>query len=439
MEVTIYRKQWPVGHGGFATGSVNANGESFNYIYDCGSMKSDVIKKQIVKYREEWGGVVDALFISHVDRDHINGLDSLLSMITVKTVYLPYLTEADTFMLGAQLLIDDDLTGHGTNFLADPVKWFKSRGVIEVVGIKRKRSGSQMGLQHWEPPSTDRSEISDRQLNLLDNISSQDETDESPSSYDLLIPTEHCQAFMDNGDAIVWILAPFVPPFIDDSKIPLLINDIKSEFELDCKDEELNSKTLTTLLANKENHPKVKKLYLKYVNDVNKASMCLYSGQLDHNDHSVAWSAAFNNDSVCLYTDRVECGWMGTGDYDLKSPATITSFSEHFSHVDRKVVSFMLPHHGSNNNFSEKAVAGFAPKVFFVNCPPGIKKHPHQSIIDLVKTLGKPLVRIQESDKSSLREEITITVPLPVGSGSIKNTLFWPVILPLVTSHKIQL
>ena len=33
---------------------------------------------------------VDALFISHLDKDHVNGLDRLLSLISVDTVFIPY-------------------------------------------------------------------------------------------------------------------------------------------------------------------------------------------------------------------------------------------------------------------------------------------------------------------------------------------------------------
>lgn len=85
----------PIGQGGFYTETfTDKNNELFNMVYDCGSEtdKSRHIVSYLNKYISGSKKSFDAVFISHLHNDHINGLDYLLQNTTVRNLFLPQLT-----------------------------------------------------------------------------------------------------------------------------------------------------------------------------------------------------------------------------------------------------------------------------------------------------------------------------------------------------------
>lgn len=77
-----------VGQGLFYTGSI-ANG-NFNFVYDCGSMGVGKIESEVKEYLSGFEKEIDFIVISHLHKDHINGLKTLLKERRVKKIYLPY-------------------------------------------------------------------------------------------------------------------------------------------------------------------------------------------------------------------------------------------------------------------------------------------------------------------------------------------------------------
>ena len=86
MEVT--RTQYPVGQGCFHAGRIewgypdSGSSDDFHYVYDCGSSSGSAVLQDAVV---EWPSQVprlDALFVSHLDTDHVNGIDRLLASVT---------------------------------------------------------------------------------------------------------------------------------------------------------------------------------------------------------------------------------------------------------------------------------------------------------------------------------------------------------------------
>ena len=93
-----------VGQGLFYSGNLKLDGETkqpFNFVYDCGALYgekkwlTDAIHdyKRLTKY-------INLLMLSHFDEDHINGLDLLLTEVTVDTVLIPYFTFVDRLRFG---------------------------------------------------------------------------------------------------------------------------------------------------------------------------------------------------------------------------------------------------------------------------------------------------------------------------------------------------
>ena len=91
----VKRTQYPIGQGSFHAGHLewtvesSPRSEKFHYVYDCGTSDgSTALQNAILACRSETSHI-DALFVSHLDADHVNGLDRLLGLISVHTVLHP--------------------------------------------------------------------------------------------------------------------------------------------------------------------------------------------------------------------------------------------------------------------------------------------------------------------------------------------------------------
>lgn len=125
--------QHPVGQGGMMSGMVAIPGGRFYWVYDCGSNQTEALNREIALVAAR--GEVDCLFLSHLDSDHVNGIDRLLMATRVKEVVLPYLNELDRLITAAHDDTTGALTGGFLAFLSDIEGWFGTRGVERVTYI----------------------------------------------------------------------------------------------------------------------------------------------------------------------------------------------------------------------------------------------------------------------------------------------------------------
>ena len=56
---------------------------SFRYVYDCGSKNKTALTHSVDAMLKRHPGI-DALFVSHLHDDHVNGLDQLLASVRAK-------------------------------------------------------------------------------------------------------------------------------------------------------------------------------------------------------------------------------------------------------------------------------------------------------------------------------------------------------------------
>lgn len=157
MKVT--RRQYPVGQGCFHAGEIcrtNEKGDevvAFRYVYDCGSMNQSILRGVVDSFRMQTSSL-DALFVTHLDDDHVNGLDRLLGAVQVKAVYLPFVDD----VIPIVEIIEADLNGALSASLVEawiePQSWFGRRGVSEIVRVRASNedgpSSSALGDEYDE-------------------------------------------------------------------------------------------------------------------------------------------------------------------------------------------------------------------------------------------------------------------------------------------------
>ena len=92
----IIRTIHPVGQGGFYTETLESDSDKHTVVYDCGGSSKKSMEEYLKKYlhKDSSGNrmEIDAVFISHLHADHINGLEYLLKNADVKYLILPQLT-----------------------------------------------------------------------------------------------------------------------------------------------------------------------------------------------------------------------------------------------------------------------------------------------------------------------------------------------------------
>lgn len=98
------RRQHGVGQGGFHSAFVEAKigGQKYryDYVYDCGALEnthpSIALERNLEAYRPRRSGTrrhtLDALVLSHYDKDHMNGAEKIAHFCEVGKIFLPYLS-----------------------------------------------------------------------------------------------------------------------------------------------------------------------------------------------------------------------------------------------------------------------------------------------------------------------------------------------------------
>lgn len=91
-----FRFIFPVGQGGFALERI----DDYVVVYDCGSDTSDSMVECCIDLVSSYIDHVDLLFISHFDKDHVNGMRYLLSKVRVRTAFVSWIEPELRYVYG---------------------------------------------------------------------------------------------------------------------------------------------------------------------------------------------------------------------------------------------------------------------------------------------------------------------------------------------------
>lgn len=145
-ELEVDFKFHNVGQGLFYTGRLKYGRASFNFVYDCGSEKTSLVKDAISReFRPD--EKIDLLVISHLHKDHTSGIPYLFNRTRVDTVILPYLSPLERLIIA---LTTSRASREYYTFLADPVTYSLEHKVRRVVLIGGEEVDRR---ENWMPPS----------------------------------------------------------------------------------------------------------------------------------------------------------------------------------------------------------------------------------------------------------------------------------------------
>lgn len=141
--IKLSRMFHPVGQGAFYTErfcTQDNDKEQINIVYDCGSTTSkEHVKTQIEKTFKsgENRENIDAVFISHLHEDHINGIPDLIEHCNVKKIFFPIISDDAKKLLKIRMIIDG-ASKFTRQFIDEPmkaIKELKGGDKIELIGV----------------------------------------------------------------------------------------------------------------------------------------------------------------------------------------------------------------------------------------------------------------------------------------------------------------
>jgi hypothetical protein len=395
MDVTL--TQHPVGQGGMMSGLLNIPGGQFHWVYDCGSNQTEALIREIALVAAR--GEVDCLFLSHLDSDHVNGIDRLLMATGVKEVVLPYLNDLDRLIAAAHDASTGALSGGFLTFLCDIEGWLGARGVERVTYIMPRDDDDEDGggpelprfdgggegpiRAKWSHPTKDYSAPAGDSLSRSKGPIVQ-RLETTASLY-----LSAASGIMD------WLLLPYAHR-PSDAQLLAFRKAMYRKFGPKYPGR------LKAMLTDPALRQQVRECYDLIWSDHNLVSMALYGGPRDSGPwqgeclhHPGWWHHHRHGNAV---------GWLGTGDMHLNGPRRRKGMLNHYQAVLEQVNVLALPHHGSHRNFHAslpwempnmtQCVAAAGPNGY---------GHPSDDVKQTMQSAGREFVHVSDKGRSALQ------------------------------------
>lgn len=366
----------------------------FRFVYDCGTFyKKDaqLLEEEIANCfhfsafelehdRHDDRPVIDALFISHFDYDHISGVPYLLKHYQVRSVFIPYLTPEIMHLLELKA-IEEGWSDEDLQLFQDPFRYFSAHGCEAVFVIGALPSSDDRIIKEYDERQfrwrTEEFSFRDGVVVRHDAIHGGiTETAQYDCSSALTVRTYRAD----------WEFRIYQDqPKEEQNKIADEIKKSLGNRSLD--------KLFTQTPQGKALLKDIKQLYQKVKNGINQSSMVLYHAP-NANWASVCFSrkpcSCYYRVNVCPNYDFF-AGSLLTGDIDTnKLREQGSRFLEYMGNLPIPVGFLQLPHHGSGHNLDLTLLAKFMePQYAVFVCSYGIGnhfRHPDPHMLDQLES-----------------------------------------------------
>ena len=212
----MVRSFLPIGQGAFYCECFHFNGKTHNIVYDCGSKTNIQILNEQIKTTFEKDERIDALFLSHLHEDHINGIPFLLEHCCVNKIIFPIIDNESKRLLEINFLITK-ATKFTLEFLVSPTK------AIENVLNNNDNRPELIGI--YPPNQEDLMDINNNPQNIINS---------GENIVDKIVYDHNWANYFE------WMYIPF--NFKQTEQIVLLKDNLKSEFDSEITGAELEKK-----------------------------------------------------------------------------------------------------------------------------------------------------------------------------------------------------
>ena len=353
--------------------------ENINIVYDCGTEwknRAKSIFNKVVTQSFSKNEIIDILFISHFDYDHVSKIQTLKKHVKeIKNVVLPLLHDNEKILL--------------SNFYRA-----LDVNILTLINEPEKYFGDKTKIIYVRPSENNESPINDNTetQNLDDIVKTDTNKFELKSGVKLTI-----------SGTTNWIFIPYNNNYTNNHND--LIKELKSEgFDTTKLTTEPNY-TLDKIikdvsLSKSKGGKKFKEIYDRLNGKVNQNSMFLYSGPIQNNKyHKHCFVGNMHKHFYhhlychCGNFDKVGCIYTGDGDLNLVDIKTV------YKTYWKNVGTIQIPHHGDLKSFNKKAL-----EDKYYCCPISVGKnnsygHPSNKVIaEILSKRSCPILITEELD-----------------------------------------
>lgn len=362
----MIRRFHSVGQGAFYTECFE-NG--FNVVYDCGtsSRKDYLIREINDAFKKD--SIINALFLSHLHSDHINGLEYLLDNFRVEKIFIPLLTEENKILMLLKNLLDNNINEFIIDLIMRPQ---------EAINDKNRQNDNNTRVIY------------------INEYDSNDNEQEDSYYY----PDDN-RNVLKSGEKVVaiknkWIYVPF--NFRHKSRIEQLKKALVcSGIDIPSNDEE----AIDLIKDPKKRDLLIDIFRNKVLGDLNTNSMTLYSG-LHNEHHGFAYHLNLIHTRNMCCRCCIEPGCLYLGDYNLSGTMKWKDFINNYNRYINSVGIIQIPHHGSKYNYNTQ-ISKLGFKDYIISAGIGnMYNHPHASVIKDILFSGNNLRVVSEKIGSSM-------------------------------------
>lgn len=418
--------QWGVGQGGFNSQFVYASGERgwrtvAHVIYDCGGSRNLVegaIQADIELLKSTGGQRVDAIFISHVDADHVGGVKTLLeelrkANIAVGDVYLTHLNLPEK--LAVVLEANNNSSPDASDSLDSTGDTIRAEDLWDVPGLLQEINSDVTVIELPASdirPGDDPEGIAVREAGdiLVEADRRRGRAWARKTVYSSPVAGEIFWEWLPMVDERSSKQSDTICKAIE-SNPKIRITDVAALTAEDLKqvllDDTRRKALITELKKGKilRTDPSVDSSFS------NISSIILYAGPpatSNVGDHeiiaqivSVGWQSAGIYDAPWSDISKRELplGWLGTGDAELKLNKSLEDLLEFVGDRNGHIGVLSSPHHGGKKNSSYKFPQSFegAQAVTFEYGSNNGYGHPSSLAIGACYRAGKIPVHLSET------------------------------------------
>ncbi len=378
----------PVGQGAFYVEKIG----NINIVYDCGSIGNGKKIKELIEKCFERNKVIEAIFISHLDKDHMSGVEDLLTKCKVKRICFPLITEEMKLVLKTKIMIEEAIGNSYSKFIRefieDPeaaIKKIKEDMEIELIEIL---PSDEQNIVEENNKKIDKEETKNQKIKRVKKKSGEDIAKEIKDlKYE-------------------WELIPY--NFKQETRIIEFEENLEKEFG-----KKISLKEVEEIwIKNEDNsRKKIKKAYKSLKGGINNNSMTLFSGVREVGTQ-IQYNSSYKNVG-CLYT----------GDYEAKEEDKWETLKQAYEGYWEWIGMIQVPHHGSSKNCNDNLISKNA--VYFLSAGKKNKHgHPSKDVVhDITLKYGNNLYIVTE-DKGievMLNNEIEIFNTFSSFSETIEN------------------
>ena len=373
----------PVGQGAFYCEKFTKAeyGRDVAVIYDCGTLSDknhiqDCIDKNFYGIK-----IIEALFISHFDRDHVNGVPLLFEKFKIRRIYFPMLTKGDKILLSVANKLkrhaDDDFVNE---FIDDPFgclrKFVKNKEEMpELIAVLQEEEDVfKYGGEDLDPELRE---------SAYDNV----------KTYNPSENRDGLNWFYNGGGGCTYCWRYVPHNFRQVDRINILVKALRKR-GIGVNDLEIG-------FSSPEKLTLIKDAYKEVPGSFNTNSMTLYSGPCGKNGWSRVVSVRRTQRFCRLKCASHKAGCLYTGDYDASGSNKWKSLTNAYNKWWNGIGCVQIPHHGSWHSYN----SGFCEMdaVFIVSAGIGNQfHHPHKEVVIDLLGKGRQLYVVTEFSASKV-------------------------------------